>query len=484
MKINIGDCNKNMSIYDFVLENTQTGNASLKLYGDEADNWINATGKVPYIIIDGKMQWNISIKKATVFDLVKTFQLNIGNNLEIDIEEVQNWGRFAGNIELQNTILKKYLQTAIKQWEPREKNLRVEKLIKYIKYAGVNLNFVFDAIWIRDYYSLEDFMDLFSVSKKNADIILRCAGYEKKKCNSSYCLMSQRQNSILECIEKTFEVSSTKENELSFYGRYKRKKFRVIENLGERIAEYGRVKNYSYINNIFWSEPVYHKREDKLDIILSFLSVICMLGFVILIVGVFSHQMSINNLLSVDSIYSFWGSIAGSMIAGLVTIFTTYLIIQRSYKIDFHQERIAVLPFFEIDVVANHFSTDLDSIPEEIRKIMESHICYSTCIMEDAMLVEIKNVGAGPAFQVKVEGLTVDYEEPLFQSITVDNKKYMICYSRNDFNIVLKFSDMYSNYYYQKFYSEMNQEWNDSYIEVNANPPEIVLRTKRTRYVQ
>ena len=122
----------------------------------------------------------------------------------------------------------------------------------------------------------------------------------------------------------------------------------MIEKIGEKVAEYGRCKNYNKINNLSWSEPVYNKREDKLDIFLASFLVVGMLVFVVVIVVVFSYQINMNGQGKLDSIYSFWGSIAGSMIAGVVTIITTYFIIRRSYKIDFHQERIAVLPFLKL----------------------------------------------------------------------------------------------------------------------------------------
>ena len=134
-KINISECNKTMSILDFARNNTVTGNISLKLYGNKADNWINGNERVPYIIIDGRMQWNVLAKHATIFDLAKTFNINIGNNLEIEFDEVQNWGSYVGDIELQNAVFRKFFKSDVKQWEPREKNLSINVLLQYINYT-------------------------------------------------------------------------------------------------------------------------------------------------------------------------------------------------------------------------------------------------------------------------------------------------------------------------------------------------------------
>lgn len=485
MRINIEECDITESIFDFAAENTQTGNISLALYGDKADNWINGNGKIPFIQIEGKMQWNIPLKEASVYDLAKTFQLNIGNDLEIEFDEVQNWGSYRDDLQKQRNVFNKFLKHTIKEWEPKGKSINTYALMKYIKHTEVQLDFVFDAIWIRDSYSLEEFGFMFSVTQKEADSILRCAGYEKKKCNHYYYLQIQRKQKIVDCIEKTFSVMKVKGTELNVLSRIKRSGFRKIENIGESLAEYGRQKNYYNIPTTDWQEPAYHRREDRLDKVLSFFLVFGMLAFIVIIVGVFSYQIMVKNQNNSDSLYNFWGAIAGSMIAGLITIFTTYLIIQRSYKIDYHQERIAVLPFFEANIISNHFSTQADEdIPAVVRDIIENHIFHSTCLMEDAMLIEFKNVGSGPAFQVKVEGLTDFYEEPLFQSIVVDNRKYMICYSRNNVKFTIKFCDIYGNYYYQCFTAESNFRDDEGYFEFNTNPPEMVLRTKRIRYIQ
>ena len=263
------------------------------------------------------------------------------------------------------------------------------------------------------------------------------------------------------------------------------KAYRKVEYIGDRISEYGRKKNYFNINNIDWNEPAYKKTENPMDKLLSAFLVIVMLIFVIVIVGSFMYQFGSAGGNTNDSLYGFWGSIAGSMIAGLITIFTTYLIIQRSYKIDYHQERIAMLAFFEVRIISNHFSTESkDDIPKKVRNIFNNHIYYDNCIKDDAMLIEFKNVGRGPAFQVAIEGLTEDYENPFFQSIVVMNKKYVVCYSLYNINIKVRFCDIYGNYYYQSFVSERNSYSDESYCELNTRPPELLLRTKKTRYIQ
>ena len=197
------------------------------------------------------------------------------------------------------------------------------------------------------------------------------------------------------------------------------------------------------------SEPAYSKRKDWMEKILSGILILVMMFFVI----------------------------------AIVAIFTTYLIIRRGYKMDYYQERMAKLPFFDLNIAVTHFSTENhDDVPKKVQKIMWQNICYRTCLMDDAMLIEIKNVGNGPAFQVTVEGLTQFYEEPRFQSIVVEKRKYIIVYNQQQINCKLKFYDIYGNYYYQAFDSESN--FDNLYIEINSKPPELILRTSRIRYLQ
>jgi ABC-type Fe3+ transport system permease subunit len=104
-----------------------------------------------------------------------------------------------------------------------------------------------------------------------------------------------------------------------------------------------------------WKEPAYGERKEHGEKILIATLTIGMAAFVIIIMTMFIWQFSTKpNELS-DTLYSFWGSIIGAMIAGLVTICTTYLIIRRSYKIDYHRERMDVLPFFEIKMIKKSF---------------------------------------------------------------------------------------------------------------------------------
>ena len=483
MLIQLEDCDLSQTVLKFAQNNSSTGKISLKLYGEEADNWINGKEKLPYVQIDGMFQWNISIKDATLYDLGQTFLMDIHNDTSIEFDEVQNWDTFETDIQQMNNVFCKYLKRAVKDWRPKEHSISVTELIRFIKYTGVYPAFVLDAMWIRDSYSVNEFASLFGVKCNQAEKILEAAGYQKKSSESNYRLIFQRKESVKDCLEKGVAACDELGYRIRPITRWKKSNYKRIIKIGETIADFGRSKDFFYDVRSDWSEPAYSKRKDWMEKIFSGILILVMMFFVIAIVAIFTFQM-LNQISEYsDSLYSFWGSIAGSMIAGLITIFTTYLIIRRGYKMDYHQERMAKLPFFDLNIVATHFSTEnLDDIPKKVQKIMGQNICYSTCLMDDAMLIEIKNVGNGPAFQVTLEGLTPFYEEPRFQSIVVEKSKYIIVYNRQQINCKLKFYDIYGNYYYQAFDSESN--FDNPYIEINSKPPELILRTSRIRYIQ
>lgn len=138
-----------------------------------------------------------------------------------------------------------------------------------------------------------------------------------------------------------------------------------------------------------WDEPAYSKRKEWPEIVLSTFLTIGMAVFVFGIIILFLFQMKNSSGKYTDSLFGFWGSVAGAMIDGLVTI----------------------------------------------------------------------------------------------NGIVVGKKKYLIVYSREYINCKLRYYDIYGNYYYQQFKSEYSSD-NNLHMDLNGNPPELILRTDRIRYKQ
>lgn len=146
---------------------------------------------------EGRFHWNVPIREATLYDLVQTFLMNIGNNVTIEFAEVQNWGSFEKDISKLNMAFYSYLKQSIKGWRPNAHLIKAKELVKYIKSTGVYPAFVLEAIWIRSFYSVSEFASLFGVKNKQAEKILEAAGYQRKNHNLYYYLIPQRKDKLI-----------------------------------------------------------------------------------------------------------------------------------------------------------------------------------------------------------------------------------------------------------------------------------------------
>ena len=73
------------------------GHVKMSLYGLD-NEWLSSGESVPFIRKKGVMYWDVPIKEIRVRDLVNTFYLNHGCDMEIDIENTQYWGDFRYDI--------------------------------------------------------------------------------------------------------------------------------------------------------------------------------------------------------------------------------------------------------------------------------------------------------------------------------------------------------------------------------------------------
>lgn len=186
-------------------------------------------------------------------------------------------------------------------------------------------------------------------------------------------------------------------------------------------------------------------------------------------------------------IASFWGAIEGALISGIATIITTWLIIRRSYKIDYHRERIESLPILQLTV--------REDIKKEIRhsknfqKVIKNYKIWNRAweeLSEDFMVFEVKNIGKGLAIQPKVsnEGEEAVYGAPSFSSISSQESVYFIeeWYFIFNHEFVFSFFDIFENYYDQKFSLDIDDD--EQVTDIKMSIPELVMKTQRIRYEQ
>lgn len=186
-------------------------------------------------------------------------------------------------------------------------------------------------------------------------------------------------------------------------------------------------------------------------------------------------------------IASFWGAIIGAVISGLATIVTTWLIIRRSYRIDYHRERIEFLPILQIST-RNDIELELKE-SKRIQDIIRHYRIWNRAweeLPETFKVFEIRNVGKGIAIKPKIanEAEEAVFGVPSYASIVSQQSVLFIediDYVYNS-EMVFSFFDIFDNFYMQKFSLEIDEEetiWN-----IQMSMPQLVLKTQRIRYEQ
>ena len=199
-------------------------------------------------------------------------------------------------------------------------------------------------------------------------------------------------------------------------------------------------------------------------------------------------KLNISNSDGFLFIGSFWGAILGSIFAGIATVITTWMIINRSYRIDFHRDRIDHLPILSIrEIRGAIYEKDIIIFPNgtivsEERNYQE---VFAPCKNGFQEILEVTNVGANVALNVSTKGFTDEHNEAYFSGITTKDIVYIIFFTSPDVDskkITLEFWDIFGNKYEQSFTYKINQTQN--LIFVGGSVPTLIERTQRIRYTQ
>lgn len=285
-------------------------------------------------------------------DFLKTFEIQ--NHETVTVENVSY--TVGDEIDCQELlkVFSGFYRECIRKWEPKGRHLDYRYFKRFILSKGVYVSDVLHAIWIKDSYTVHECAGIFQISPKHAKMLLQAAGYQKRTCETYFWCDYARKAAIEECVEKAFSVlrdlpnvAKAKMHIVNWLGNQ-------ITSFGDRVADRGRRMTYMTAPNRVWKEPAYSERKYKREKCFSVICLTVMIGFSLAVIGLFIKQFQTLQQQGAPgadfgTLYGFYGSIVGSVIAGLVTIFTTYLIIKRSYKVDNHQERMGALPHFRLD---------------------------------------------------------------------------------------------------------------------------------------
>ncbi len=186
---------------------------------------------------------------------------------------------------------------------------------------------------------------------------------------------------------------------------------------------------------------------------------------------------------------SFWGALLASIITLVGSIFTTWLIIQRSYKVDYHRERLENMPVLQMTLnIASTRIINEAKNEDEMDEIADQYPYRDTYKYDPLnftiLIVEIENIGKGIAFKASTPNSCEVYDDITFPAIC-PNQKVELLISVGDVaeeTFVFHFFDMFENYYEQHIGLVFADDELKTYPVVN--PPRLVTKTKKIRYVQ
>jgi hypothetical protein len=177
-----------------------------------------------------------------------------------------------------------------------------------------------------------------------------------------------------------------------------------------------------------------------------------------------------------SSISSFLGTFLGAIVSGLAAVWTTYLVINRSYKMDYHNERMSIMPIFMISAYRDISQKQKDYY----KKNYKSMIIVKHDILKNEMFIVFENVGKGIAFDVSFKRYYDDWEGFYLHTMQLGDEKAIAIYYQQYNEVLVTYKDIYDNQYQQYFQISIDNES----IEIFERRPELVMRTKRARYTQ
>ena len=481
MRIEIDNSNVNESLYSLALHCTTTGKFSISLYPD-ATEWINTNNTVPFVMIGAEMRWNIPIQEVAVYDLARTFFTDYDLTKEsFEVNEIEYSPFYDLNVRRYNKCLIKYLRNDVKEWTVRFVKFDSRIIKAFLEKTTVSADLVFPAIWTRDSYSINEFMKLFSTTKHAAIQILNAAGYVSGM-GENYYISANRKRKIEICLSKAKDAIREVDENIEL--RYKLKhgiSYRICQ-IGSSIETLGQKIGYGASGvPVEDAEPAFGKRKDWIETFIIFILVVLMILVSGTVIFLFNTQLRTGRGYAEEYVFDFWSSIIGSFIGGIVTVITTWFIIKRSYKVDYHAERISNIPLFKVRIV---YCYSMKDKPKDVLDFCRSHPCdyIGGETTDESMLIEIHNQGRGPAFNMEISGGWMEYDDGTCDSIMMGDSSYVVIPSYAKDSIHLTYYDMFGNYYSQDFVGKTSYETNVKYFA--AEPPRLVLRTNRIRYRQ
>ena len=293
--------------------------------------------------------------------------------------------------------------------------------------------------------------------------------------------MEIAKKTILNVCASTKVFSEQKQLNYSTIEKVIYKKKQRIDDKINRLYEKQKRINLKYPGNAFYVDPANGERHGFIIRIiypLIFLAIITCVSFIFLRSSIQLSNMAKEGKVSFVDLSAFYGVIIGSVVTGLVTAFTTFLMIQREYKVDYHHERVEALPVFTILKVRNskqYFDEHGKYLGNDERLYVK---CSFGAIEENPLVIRMKNSGKGIALEVTIDNADEDFLGDF--DVREEKLVYFPYNFEERFFMNIKFRDIYDNIYMQRFeLYNMGEE-----TLVRNYSPMLVMRTSRVRYQQ
>lgn len=375
------------------------------------------------------------------------------------------------SIEWRPILLVAWLEFLILEKLSKRVNECIYKMI--LKLLESKLDYIDDKSVVMDLVGV-------NVSAQEYQALLIISGYYYHKPSGGYYINKERVKMILNVCDATNMLAK----EVECVGLFEKITEMRMEYYRKRKDCYERKYEKLALNNRITAlriEPANGERGQFINHVAGKIFLIALVGAVI-ILGLYVSALYLNKSGQVEETkMTFWNSLLGVCIPGVITIITTYLLIKHEYKVDYHKERMSALPVFSFmhvhdkkQYIGEYGQWNNRIYPCEI---FENTAENDNISDEEVDLYILRNRGSGMAFNVSHDrgdqnfmfGDIAQHEEKI-----IAMKKYPALY------YVISYMDIYGNKYTQRFEME---NCNGGY-NITTFPPELVLRTKLVRYQQ
>ena len=145
----VSEIDAQQTIDRFVSENFPESYAIFSQYGNRSQTKTERFTTVPFMMLNGSMQWKVPLKAATMGDFLKTFEIQ--NHETVTVENVSY--TVGDEIDCQELlkVFSEFYRECIRKWEPKGRHLDYRYFKRFILSKGVYVSDVLHGYLLKDY---------------------------------------------------------------------------------------------------------------------------------------------------------------------------------------------------------------------------------------------------------------------------------------------------------------------------------------------